>query len=73
MTASFVLRVIDLAGVEELVPKSILGSLEKKAPAFYKWANDVTKQKSVTYIWDKEGVAERTKTRIAKQNAEAAK
>jgi len=72
LTGSFVLRIVDLAGEEELVPKSILTSLEKKAPAFYKWAAEVTKQNSVTYIWDKKGVVARTKARLAKQAAEAA-
>jgi len=72
LTASFVLRIIDFAGTEELIPGSILESLESKAPKFYYWANEVVKQKSVTYIWDKEAVIERTKVRIAKQVADAA-
>lgn len=65
LTASFILRIIDFAGTEELIPGSILKSLESKAPKFYYWANEVVKQKSVTYIWDKEAMIKRTKTRIA--------
>jgi len=72
LTASFLLRIIDFAGTEELVPASILKSLESRAPKFYYWANEVVKQKSVTYIWDKEAVIEKMKAYAAKQNADAA-
>jgi glutathione S-transferase len=54
-----------------IIPQSILTNLEAKAPAFWKWANAVVKEESVTYIWDEKSVAERTKARIAKLNAEA--
>lgn len=47
--------------------------LEAKAPAFWKWANAVIAKNSVRYIWDAEAVADRTKAKIAKNKAEAAK
>ena len=46
-----------------------MSSLEAKAPAFYKWANAVVQEKSVTYIWDEEAVATRTQARLAKTAA----
>jgi len=49
-----------------LYPKSVLSSLETKAPAFWKWANAVVKEESVTYIWDENKVIEGTKARLAK-------
>jgi glutathione S-transferase len=52
-----------------LAPKTILTSLETRAPAFWKWANAVVKEKSVNYIWDEEGVVNRTKARLAKNAA----
>ena len=51
---------------EGLLPKSILTGLETKTPAFWKWANAVVKEESVTYIWDEKNVAERTLARITK-------
>jgi glutathione S-transferase len=46
-----------------------LTDLETKAPAFWKWANAVVKEKSVNYIWNEQGVVERTKIRLAKTSA----
>jgi glutathione S-transferase len=46
-----------------------LTSLEKRAPAFYKWANAVVKEKSVNYIWNEERVITNTKNRLAKTAA----
>ncbi|EDN96994.1 hypothetical protein SS1G_01922 [Sclerotinia sclerotiorum 1980 UF-70] len=39
---------------------------KKKAPAFWKWANAVSKEKSVTYIWDEEATAKRLLARYKK-------
>jgi glutathione S-transferase len=47
-----------------LLPSSILKNLEAKAPNFWKWANAVVKEDSVTYIWDEKSVAEKTLKRI---------
>lgn len=56
----------------DIIPKSILSDLESKAPAFWKWANAVVKEESVTYIWDEAAVAGKTKERVEKLRAEAA-
>ena len=54
-----------------LLPKSVLTTLESKAPAFWKWANAVIQEKSVTSVWDEKIVAERTQERFAKLAAAA--
>jgi glutathione S-transferase len=46
-----------------------LTDLEMKAPAFWKWANAVVKEKSVNYIWDEQRIVERTKLRLGKTAA----
>jgi glutathione S-transferase len=67
-TGSFILRLLAFPK-GGLAPKTILTSLETRAPAFWKWANAVVKEKSVNYIWDEEGVVNRTKARLAKNAA----
>jgi len=47
------------------VPKSVVTTLESKAPSFWKWANAVVKEESVTYVWDEKVFAERTIKRLA--------
>jgi glutathione S-transferase len=49
---------------EELLPGSILTTLEAEAPSFWKWANAVVKEESVTYIWDEKAVVEATIARL---------
>jgi glutathione S-transferase len=39
-------------------------------PNFSKWAAEVIKHPSVTYIWDEKAVVEGMKKRFAKMNAE---
>ena len=70
-TGSFLLRVLSFPKYDGLLPKSVLTTLESKAPAFWKWANAVAQEKSVTYIWNEKVVAERTQERIAKLAAAA--
>jgi glutathione S-transferase len=55
-----------------LLPKSILSGLDA-LPNFSKWAAEVNKQESVTYIWDEEAVINGTRTRIESQKAQQAK
>jgi len=69
-TGSFILRLLAYPK-GGLAPKSLLTNLEKKAPAFWKWANAVVKEKSVNYIWDEQRIVEKTKFRLA--NTAAAK
>ncbi len=52
------------------MPARVPKELEEKAPAFWKWANAVSKEESVNYIWDEEDVARRIKERIAKRKEE---
>jgi glutathione S-transferase len=68
-TASFILRVLSFPKYESLLPASVLKNLEAKAPNFYKWANAVVKEDSVTYVWDEKKVAEGTVARFVKANA----
>ncbi|OHF01676.1 glutathione S-transferase domain-containing protein [Colletotrichum orchidophilum] len=63
LTGSFTLRLFSFANYE-LIPKSILTSLEEKAPSFYKWAQVVNDTPSVNGIYDEKTVVERTKQRI---------
>jgi glutathione S-transferase len=52
----------------ELLPKSIISDLDA-LPNFSKWAAEVNKQESVTYIWDEEAVIDGTRKRIESQKA----
>jgi len=70
-TGSFILRVLSFPKYDGLFPKSLLTTLPEKAPAFWKWANAVVKEESVTYIWDEKSVATRTRDRFAKLAAAA--
>ncbi|KAM3077018.1 hypothetical protein ACMFMG_003515 [Clarireedia jacksonii] len=68
-TASFVLRLLAFPKYEGLLPKSILTGLEQKAPAFWKWANAISKEKSVTYVWNEKEIAESALVRFQKLRA----
>lgn len=70
-TGSFVLRLVAFSKYEQLYPKSLSAKLEEKAPAFWKWANAVAKEESVTYIWDEKLMVDRTLERLAKAKATA--
>ncbi|KAF2020726.1 glutathione-S-transferas-like protein omega 1 [Aaosphaeria arxii CBS 175.79] len=69
LTAPFVLRIYALAK-HDIIPKSTLSSFEA-LPNFSKWAAEVIKHDSVTYIWDEEKVIAGTQARIAKLKAQA--
>ncbi|PQE29084.1 glutathione S-transferase domain-containing protein [Rutstroemia sp. NJR-2017a BBW] len=71
-TAGFVLRLLKFPNYEELLPKSILVGLEQKTPAFWKWANAISKEKSVTYVWNEKEIAEASLAKIKKTRAAAA-
>ncbi|KAF9877084.1 glutathione s-transferase [Colletotrichum karsti] len=64
LVGSFTLRLFAFAK-HELLPPSLLASLEEKTPNFFKWAQAVNKTPSVTHIWNEDNVIERTKFRIA--------
>jgi glutathione S-transferase len=63
-TASFALRLLTYGKHEVLLPSTFLPALEKQAPNFWKWANTVVKEESVTYIWDEQKVVEGTISRL---------
>lgn len=67
MTGSFVLRLVSMSKYEQLLPTSLPKAMEEKNPNFWKWANAVANEKSVTYIWDEEAVANRTLERLGKK------
>lgn len=74
LTAPFILRVYKL-GEHGLLPQGIRDGFDK-LPNFSKWAAEVIKQESVTYIWDEAKNIEGTKKRIEglkAKNAAAAK
>jgi glutathione S-transferase len=55
-----------------LAALSILSALESEAPNFYKWANAVVAEKSVTCIWDEQRTIETSKAKVAKVHAQQA-
>ncbi|ESZ99095.1 hypothetical protein SBOR_0505 [Sclerotinia borealis F-4128] len=65
---SFILRLLAFSKYDGLLPKSLL-TLEEKAPAFWKWANATSKEKSVTYIWDEPAIAKKQLERYEKVRA----
>jgi glutathione S-transferase len=67
LTAPFIIRTYAMAK-NELLPKSITSGLDE-LPNFSKWAAEVVKQDSVTYIWDEEAVIDGTRKRIESQKA----
>ncbi|KAI4645905.1 hypothetical protein J4E93_005483 [Alternaria ventricosa] len=67
LTAPFIIRTYAMAK-HELLPKSVISGLDA-LPNFSKWAAEVNKQESVTYIWDEEAVIDGTRKRIESQKA----
>jgi glutathione S-transferase len=65
LTGSFVLRNLTHSKYG-LHAKDLLSELEAQAPNFYKWANAVINEKSVTYVWNEKAVIEATKAKLAK-------
>ncbi|KAI8935126.1 hypothetical protein NX059_007720 [Plenodomus lindquistii] len=69
LTAPFILRIYGFAK-HGLLPKSIISSFDS-LPNFSKWAAEVIKQDSVTYIWDEENTIAGMKKRIESMKAQA--
>lgn len=69
LTAPFILRIYSLAR-HGLLPKSIISGFDT-LPNFSKWASEVVKQESVTYIWDEESSMAATKKKIESMKAQA--
>jgi len=69
LTAPFVLRLHAYSSAGLL--NETLNEKLKMLPNYSKWADEVVKQESVTYIWNEETTMERTKKRIEKMKAAA--
>ncbi|KAF2830689.1 thioredoxin-like protein [Ophiobolus disseminans] len=69
LTAPFILRVYALSR-HGLLPQALVDGVDK-LPNFSKWAAEVIKQESVTYIWDEESTIEGTKKKIESLKAQA--
>jgi glutathione S-transferase len=67
LTAPFILRIYSL-GNNGFLPKSVITGFEA-LPNFSKWAAEVIKHESVTYIWDEKAVLAGTAKRIEKLKA----
>lgn len=72
LTAPFILRIYAMSK-HGVFPKSLKSGLDV-LPNFSKWAAEVIKQESVTYIWDEERIISRTVDKInsMKEKAKAA-
>lgn len=70
LTAPFILRFYALSRREAL-PKSIVSGFDA-LPNFSKWAAEVIKQESVTYIWNEEHVVSNTLRKVADWKAKPA-
>ena len=64
LTGPFLLRVLTLPKYEQLLPSFVPKALEDRAPNFWRWAQAVVAEESVTAIWDEELVVRRTLERI---------
>ena len=69
LTGSFLLR-LKAFGKGGLIHESLVKGLAT-TPKFQKWADTVTSQESVTYIWDEEKVVAHFKERIEKARSGA--
>lgn len=69
ITAPFILRTYAYAK-HGILPQSVIAGFNT-LPNFSKWAAEVIKQDSVTYIWNEETTVEGTKKRIAKMKAQS--
>ena len=69
MTAPFILRAYALTK-HGLLPQAVVDGFDK-LPNFSKWAREVSKLESVTFIWDEQATMEATRKRIEKMKAQA--
>ncbi|PVH98982.1 glutathione-S-transferas-like protein omega 1 [Periconia macrospinosa] len=70
LTAPFILRIYSYTR-NGLLPQELIDGLDA-LPNFKKWAAEVIKQESVTYVWDEAKMIPATKTRFEKLRAAAA-
>ncbi|RHZ45754.1 glutathione S-transferase family protein [Aspergillus thermomutatus] len=66
LTGSFLLRLLSFHKPEHgLLREDLPELLEKRTPAFTRWAKATVQQESVNFIWDEKSVVEQTKVKIA--------
>lgn len=66
LTGSFLLRLLSFHKPEiGLVREDLPELLEKRTPAFTKWAKATVQQESVNFIWDEKSVVEQTRKKLA--------
>jgi glutathione S-transferase len=66
LTGSFLLRLLSFHKREiGLLREDLPELLEKRTPAFAKWAKATVQQESVNFIWDEKSVVEQTKKKLA--------
>jgi glutathione S-transferase len=70
IVAPFILRIYAFAK-HGLLPKSVTSGFNE-LPNFSKWAAEIIKHDSVTYIWDEKSAVEGTKRRLASLKAKKA-
>lgn len=68
LTAPFILRIYAFVKAD-ILPQSLVSGLNA-LPNFTKWAAEVIKQDSVTYIWNEQNTIEGTKRKIAQLKAQ---
>ncbi|KAF1834378.1 thioredoxin-like protein [Decorospora gaudefroyi] len=69
LTAPFILRIYALVK-HGLIPQSLVSGFDT-LPNFSKWATEVVKQESVTFIWDEEPIMAGTKKKIESLKAQS--
>ena len=69
LVAPMILRVYAFSRAG-MLPKSIVDGFSG-LPNFSKWAAEVVKQESVTYIWDEERMVKQAKLKIASMKSQA--
>ncbi|KAF4951332.1 hypothetical protein FGADI_7530 [Fusarium gaditjirri] len=67
LTGPFLLRVLKYPNHEMLVPARLVKDLTLRAPSFWKWAQAVISEPSVTSVWNENLVVERTLEKIEKK------
>jgi len=62
LTGSLALNILSYPKYEDMLPGSILTSLESRAPAFWKWINRMAEEKSINGLFDAERLVGRMRS-----------
>lgn len=63
-TGSMIIRALAFSKHDVILPKSVLTTLEEKAPNFWKWAHVVIAEKSIISEWDEENLIRHARERV---------